>query len=78
MHGAIEREAEAQRAALARHIEESEAVFRDASAAYRRSWELAPAGSYGRLVGILKAAILAGQATDAAHYVQYALAQAPT
>jgi uncharacterized protein len=35
--------------------------LRRAAAAYRASWEAAPPGSYGRLVGYAKASILAGE-----------------
>jgi hypothetical protein len=37
---------------------------------YRDSFEVAPPGSYGRLVGMLKAAILSGAATSEAAYVR--------
>ena len=37
------------------------------------SWALAPPKSYGRLVGLLKASVLAGDATPAAHEVRAAL-----
>ena len=77
MRAAIEDEAEAQRAALAGRARDSEAAFRRASDDYRRSWELAPARSYGRLVGMLKAAILGGEGAEAARYVQGALASDP-
>ncbi len=73
MRAAIEHEAQAQRAALAGATLESEAAFRQASDEYRRSWELAPPRSYGRLVGMLKAAILGGAGTAAARYVKSAL-----
>lgn len=82
MRAAIEREAAAQRAALAGDVVASEAAFLEASDAYRQSWEQAPSGSYGRLVGLLKAAILGGQGAEAARYVQQSLAdvdeQSPT
>jgi hypothetical protein len=37
---------------------------------YRRSWEQAGPKSFGRLVGMLKASILAGEAESAARYVR--------
>ncbi len=40
---------------------------------YRRSWETSPPGSYGRLVGMLKAAVLAGDASASARYAREAL-----
>jgi hypothetical protein len=77
MRAAIEREADAQHAALAGQSEVSESAFLEAADAYRQSWELAPPGSYGRLVGMLKAAILGGRGAEAARYVQESLADAP-
>jgi hypothetical protein len=77
MRSAIEREAEAQRAALAGENKLSEFGFLEAADAYRQSWELAPPGSYGRLVGMLKAAILGGRGGEAARYVQSSLDDAP-
>lgn len=35
-------------------------LLREAAAAYRRSWEVAPPRSFGRLVGMLKAAVIVG------------------
>ena len=43
---------------------------------YRASWEAAPPGGYGRLVGMLKAAILRRDAAAAAGYARSALADA--
>jgi hypothetical protein len=50
-------------------------VLREAAARYRASWELAPPRSYGRLIGMLKAAILAGDATGEARYARAALTE---
>jgi hypothetical protein len=44
---------------------------------YRESWEGAPAGSWGRLIGALKGRILAGDAEGAAHDAAWALEQEP-
>jgi hypothetical protein len=44
---------------------------------YRRSWELAAPGSYGRLIGMLKAAVIAGDAGHAATYARTQLTNAP-
>src|SRR4051812_49710040 len=45
--------------------------LRAAAAAYRRSWELAPPRSFGRLIGMLKALVIAGDdARTAAAYVR--------
>jgi hypothetical protein len=77
MSEAIEREAEGQRALLAFHAGEASAAFAAASELYRESWEHAPPGAFGRLVGMLKAAILSGESDEAALYVRAALADAP-
>lgn len=74
---ALEAEAEAQRLAMNGAQEDSHRVFLQAVEHYRRSWELASATSYGRLVGMLKAAILAGDAGAAARYVRTALDPEP-
>jgi uncharacterized protein len=58
MREAIGADGEAQRALLAG--EDARPALRRAAAAYRRSWEAAPPGSYGRLVGYAKASVLAG------------------
>jgi uncharacterized protein len=58
MREAIAADGEAQRALLAG--EDARPALRHAAAAYRRSWEAAPPGSYGRLVGYAKASVLAG------------------
>lgn len=50
-------------------------AFAAAAAQYRASWELAPPRSFGRLIGMLKAAILGGAAQEPA---QYAIAQLDT
>lgn len=75
MAAAIALEGKAQRAALAGDWATSRNAFRQAADRYRASWEAAPAASYGRLVGMLKAAILAGDGRDEADYVQRALAE---
>jgi hypothetical protein len=46
------------------------AAFREAADWYRRSYELAPPRSYGRLVGMLKAAVLGGGGADQASIVR--------
>ena len=53
--------------------------LREAVALYRSSWELAPPRSFGRLVGMLKAAVIAGDAADAAAYAleQIGVADSP-
>ena len=58
MREGIAADGDAHRALLAG--DDAGAPLRRAAAAYRRSWEAAPPGSYGRLVGYAKASILAG------------------
>jgi hypothetical protein len=74
MRAAIERDAEAQEALLAGDREAALGAFRSAADLYRRSWEQSPPGSYGRLVGMLKSSVLAGEASEAAAYAREALA----
>jgi hypothetical protein len=74
LNEALAREAVGHRALLAGDEGAARAALADAAAAYRASWELAPPGSYGRLIGALKAAVLAG---DAAEMAGYALEQIP-
>ena len=64
---ALRLEADAQRALQAGDPAASSG-FLAAAARYRRSWELAPPRSFGRLVGMLKASILGGDADEAARY----------
>jgi hypothetical protein len=71
---AVAADAAAQRCLLAGDRSAAEPHLRAAERRYRESWEAAPPGGYGRLVGMLKAAILRGDATDAAGYALGALA----
>ena len=54
--------------------ETARTAFRSAADLYRRSWEESPPHSYGRLVGMLKSSILAGDAGAAAMFARKALA----
>lgn len=74
MAAAIERDAEGQRALMAREGEAARTAFEAAADLYRRSWVQAPPRSYGRLVGMLKSSILAGDAAVQAAYAREALA----
>jgi hypothetical protein len=74
MRAAIERDAEAQEALLAGRRDAAIGAFGSAADLYRRSWEESPPRSYGRLVGMLKSSILAGEATAAAAFVRGQLA----
>ena len=72
---AIEREGEAQRRLLADDLDGARAEFAAAADVYRQSWEAAHARAYGRLVGMLKAAVLAGGGAEQAAYVRAALGE---
>lgn len=74
---AVRLEAEAYSALLAGDEEAARDGLRAASDRYRTSWEAAPPGAYGRLVGMLKAAILAGEGETAAIYVHSAIGDEP-
>jgi hypothetical protein len=71
---ALRVEGEAQRALLAGDSGSAAQAFREAAAAYRRSWEAAPPRAFGRLIGMLKAAIIAGGGEPEARYVRDELA----
>ncbi len=73
MLAAIAAEGEAHAALLAGDRDAARAAYLRAVDDYRASWKLAPPRSYGRLVGLLKAAVIAGQATSAAQEVRAAL-----
>lgn len=71
---AIERDGEGQQALMAGNRDAARTALRAAADLYRDSWEEAPPRSYGRLVGMLKAAILTGEgARRAAEYVRQSL-----
>jgi hypothetical protein len=70
---AVEADAEAQRCLLAGDRAGAEPFLRTSEQRYRESWDAAPPGGYGRLVGMLKAAILRGDAGRAAAYARAAL-----
>lgn len=72
---AIEREEQAQLRLLAGDRDAARAQFAAAAELYRRSWEAAHAGAFGRLVGMLKAAVLAGGGMPEAHYARSALGE---
>ncbi|HSD77896.1 MAG TPA: hypothetical protein VLA98_10840 [Solirubrobacteraceae bacterium] len=69
---ALELEADGQRLLLAGD-EAAAGALQRAVARYRASWELAPPASYGRLIGMLKAAVLAGGGEDEARYARAAV-----
>src|SRR4051794_17256971 len=57
---AVEREGEGHRAALRGDVVGAQVAYWRAVEAYRASWEAAPPEAYGRLIGLLKASVLAG------------------
>jgi hypothetical protein len=75
---AIEREAEAHRALLGGDDVRARDELRAASDRYRASWDAAPPDAYGRLVGMVKAAVLAGEGTTAARFVHTAVGDDPS
>jgi hypothetical protein len=73
MIAAIAAEGVAHAALVEGDLAAARAAYADAVAKYRASWALAPPKSYGRLVGLLKAAVLGGDSEGAAHEVREAL-----
>lgn len=69
----MEREAEAHRLLFAGDRDAARVALTEAAVQYRRSWEAAPPRAYGRLVGMLKAAEIAGEGPAPARYVRRAL-----
>jgi hypothetical protein len=70
---AIRAEASAQQALLRGDAAVSRRRFAGAAELYRASWESAPPRSFGRLVGMVKAGVLAGHGGEEAAYVRSAL-----
>jgi hypothetical protein len=68
---AIRLDGEAQRALLDGDMDLARERLREAAERYRTSWKLAPPRSFGRLIGMLKALVIAGDdATAEAAYVR--------
>jgi hypothetical protein len=67
---AIAREGEGHRALLAGDRAAAQEAYLAAAREYRRSWEAAPPTAYGRLVGMVKAAVLAGDIDEFVPYVR--------
>ncbi|WP_217913191.1 hypothetical protein [Miltoncostaea marina] len=70
---AVALDAEGFRAMFDGRRDDARAALRAAAGRYRESWEAAPPRSYGRLVGMLKSAVLAGEGAAAAAYARGAL-----
>jgi tetratricopeptide (TPR) repeat protein len=76
MTAAVQRDGAAQEALLLGDREAARDGFAQAAKLYRQSWEEAPPSAYGRLVGMLKSAALAGAGDAEARYAREALADA--
>src|SRR3954453_5659696 len=76
MEAAIRADGEGLRALLAGDPDQGRERLGEAVARYRSSWELAPPRSFGRLVGMLKAAVISGDAAEAAAYARRAVPEA--
>jgi hypothetical protein len=76
MTAAVERDGSAQQALLSGDAAAARVAFTEAADLYRQSWVQAPPSAYGRLVGMLKSAVLAGDGADEAAYAREALADA--
>jgi hypothetical protein len=74
MTAAVERDGAAQQALLSGDRAAARLAFAEAAVLYRRSWEEAPPSAYGRLVGMLKSAVLAGRGDEEALYARKELA----
>ncbi len=70
---AIALDGAAHRALLAGDADRARDELRAAADRYRESWDVAPPDAYGRLVGMIKAAVLAGEAKTAARFVRSAV-----
>lgn len=70
---AIAREADAHRLLLVGDGDAARTALIEAAVLYRRSWEASPPRAYGRLVGMLKAAVLAGEGSAPAAYARRAV-----
>jgi hypothetical protein len=73
LQAAMEREAEAHRLLMSGDRNAARVALTEAAVQYRRSWEAAPPRAFGRLVGMLKAAVIAGEGPAPARYALRAL-----
>jgi hypothetical protein len=76
MTAAVQRDGSAQQALLSGDPAAARLAFAEAAELYRQSWVEAPPSAYGRLVGMLKSAVLAGGGAEEASYAREALAGA--
>jgi hypothetical protein len=70
MTAAVQRDGAGQQALIAGDRVAARSAFAAAADLYRQSWEEAPATAYGRLVGLLKSAVLSGAGVPEARYVR--------
>ncbi|HEX6117002.1 MAG TPA: hypothetical protein VFY99_07865 [Solirubrobacterales bacterium] len=75
---ALEREAEAQELLLAGERARAEPVLREVASLYRRSWDAAHPTAFGRLTGMLKAAVIAGGGEEEAAFARAEVGVAET
>ncbi|MGH2962935.1 MAG: hypothetical protein ACRDL3_12195, partial [Solirubrobacterales bacterium] len=73
---ALAREGEGHRLLLDGDAASAAKPLREASKLYRRSWEAAGPRSFGRLIGMVKCAVLAGDGAAQATYVMHELGDA--
>ena len=67
---ALAREGDAHRLLLDGEDEAASEALREVAELYRRSWEEAGPRSFGRLIGVVKAGVLAGDGSEEAAYVR--------
>jgi hypothetical protein len=67
---ALTREGEAYRRLLDGDDDAASEALREVAELYRRSWEEAGPRSFGRLIGVVKAGVLAGEGSEEAAYVR--------
>src|SRR4051812_12608004 len=73
MLAAVAREGDGHRAALRGDVVGAQAAYWRAVESYRASWEAAPPEAYGRLIGLVKASVLAGEGEGEAAYARAAI-----
>ncbi len=73
---AIRIEGDAQRELLSGDIAAARSVFLAAADLYCESYDCAPPGGYGRLVGMLKASVIAGDTSSAVGHARTAIVDA--
>lgn len=77
MQEALALDGSGQKALLASDPEGARDDLRAAADKYRESWEAAGPTAFGRLVGMLKASILAGEGATAAMYIHHTVGDDP-